>query len=95
MKKIEVYSWRISPELKTALEDAARVENERGLTLALQYWLRPSMVPDIFDSVDHKIDKSPPRCRALRSLQRLLCDGAGNRNNCRRYANRAAFSFGS
>lgn len=31
MKKTEVYSWRISPELKTALEDAARDE---GISLA-------------------------------------------------------------
>ncbi|MDH3604952.1 MAG: hypothetical protein OEU26_35560 [Candidatus Tectomicrobia bacterium] len=32
MKKTEVYSWRVSPELKTALEDAARVE---GMSVAL------------------------------------------------------------
>lgn len=44
MKKTEVYSWRISPDLKSALEDAARHEGisvarllERIVTAWLQY----------------------------------------------------------
>lgn len=31
MKKTEVYSWRISPDLKSALEDAAR---HKGMSVA-------------------------------------------------------------
>ena len=41
--KTEVYSWRVSPELKTALEREARRRNlpvSAVLDLAVQNWLR-------------------------------------------------------
>lgn len=49
MQKSEVYSWRLSPRLKSALEDAAREERKSLAELLEQIsedWLRRSRALD-------------------------------------------------
>lgn len=48
MEKTEVYSWRLDPELKSALEDAARAEGtslSRLLDRIAADWLRRELDP--------------------------------------------------
>lgn len=48
MEKTEVYSWRVDPELKSALEDAARAEGtslSRLLDRIAADWLRRELDP--------------------------------------------------
>jgi hypothetical protein len=53
--KTEVYSWRVSPELKTGLEREARrrkISLSCALDIAVQEWLQKSTVDD--DAAEQK-----------------------------------------
>lgn len=52
MEKTEVYSWRLDPELKSALEEAARAEGtslSRLLDRITANWLRRELEPHAKD----------------------------------------------
>ncbi len=56
MAKTEVYSWRLSPELKSALEEAARLKQQslaRFLEDIAQQWLVQNL-PHDGDEIEQK-----------------------------------------
>ena len=58
MKKTEVYSWRISPDLKSALEDAARHEGmsvARLLDRIVTAWLQHTATDGDEEAVQRRL----------------------------------------
>ncbi len=82
MPKSEVYSWRISPRLKAALEDAAREEGNSLAELLEQIsedWLRRSRDLDL----DEKEKQRRLREAALEFVGKIEGDSPGRAENAR------------
>ena len=65
MKRSEVYSWRVSPELKVGLEDAARSEGTsvaRLLDRIVTEWLAGFRDEENDDEEQRRIHKAATKC---------------------------------
>jgi hypothetical protein len=63
--KTEVYSWRVSTDVKTSLERAARrrkVSLSAVLDMAAQEWLRNSDTEDDDDERQRRLQKAASEC---------------------------------
>jgi hypothetical protein len=63
--KTEVYSWRVSPDLKTGLEREARrrkMSLSAVLDLAAQEWLKKSDAGDDDDEKQQRLQKAAAEC---------------------------------
>jgi hypothetical protein len=64
MSKSEVYSWRVSPELKSALEEAARAEQttvSRLLDSIVDAWMQKADADGNRESIQRRLHQAAAR----------------------------------
>ena len=64
MGKSEVYSWRVSPELKSSLEEAARAEQttvSRLLDSIVSAWLKQTDADGNQESIQRRLHRAAAR----------------------------------
>ena len=64
MSKSEVYSWRVSPELKSALEEAARAEQttvSRLLDSIVDAWMQKTDADGNQESIQRRLHRAAAR----------------------------------